>query len=45
MSAVPSEISRVEMISDIEVSTPVLVEGLVQNKGAAHAASSEMVSD
>ena len=41
----PSEISRVEMISDIEVSTPVLVEELVQNKGAARAASSEMISD
>jgi hypothetical protein len=45
MASDPSEISRVEMISDIETSTPVPVEELVQYRGAARAASSEMISD
>jgi hypothetical protein len=43
MASDPSEISRVEMISDIETSNPVPVE--VQNRGAARAASSEIISD
>jgi hypothetical protein len=45
MSAVPSEISRVEIISDIEVSIPVTLEELARNRGAAHAASSEIIND
>jgi hypothetical protein len=43
MASDPSEISRVEMISEIEASTPV--PELVQNRGAARAASSEIISD
>jgi hypothetical protein len=45
MASDPSEISRVEMISEIEASTPVLVVELFQNRGAVLAASSEMISD